>query len=533
MKRALAALLIVAAALGCHREGRRATSERRSASSAQRRILFVGLDGADWHYLDRLMAAGVMPNLQLLVHHGRRGPLLTQQPPLSPLVWTTMMTGASPLEHRILDFTRFNPITHSLEPITSDERAVPALWNMVAAKGRRAEVFGMWATYPAEPGVLLTDRDGSLHANGAGSAAAALERVRAETEAIHGAATAAVARDHPDLAIVYFEGTDAIGHLLAGQDGDVARRYFARIDAMLGDYQELARREGADLVIASDHGFDWDASHPADSSTNAVTAAKWHREEGIFLFADTAALARLPQKGPDGDNIYMLELDGPMPKYRQRLPQRVIDVAPRLLEMLGLPSDVREYRRGYRPPAPAAASAGGNEELAKLTALGYIGAGEGSHGPAGNSTRTAGSFNNEGLILRNENHDDEAAAAYEGALHVDPKNAAALWNLSDLLRHQGTDATRANALLDAAIDADPHQPRWLLTRGRLALERHDCRAALADFQRAVTLLPDAAIVYTSRGTAEACLGDERAAKDDFRRSLQLDPNQPELARFLR
>jgi len=335
----------------------------------------------------------------------------------------------------------------------------------------------------------------------------------------------AIARDHPDLAIVYFEGTDAIGHLLAGRDNDTARRYFARIDAILGDYRDLARKEEADLVIASDHGFDWSAAHPAESSTNAVTAAKWHRDEGIFLVADTAALAK-----PDGVTVHVL--DGSRPGLDQRLPQKVIDVAPMLLGMLGLPSDVREYRRGYHPPSPVSAPAGGSEELAKLTALGYIGAGDGAHGPAGNSTRTAGSFNNEGLILRNDGRDDEAVAAYEGALRVDPKNAAALWNLSDLLHHQGRDVKRAGALLDAAIDADPHQPRWLLTRGRFALEHHDCRAALADFQRAVTLMPDAAIVYTSRGTAEACLGDEAAAKGDFRKSLAIDPNQPPLARFL-
>lgn len=528
-KGASIALLVAVSLLGCHRERSAVIGEQQAAAGGQRRVLFVGLDGADWHYLDQLMAAGVMPNLQQLVHAGRRGPLLTQQPPLSPLVWTTMMTGVSPLEHRILDFTRFNPITHALEPITSDERAVPALWNMVAAKGKRAAVFGMWATYPAEAGVLFTDRDGSLHANAAGSPADALERVRAETESIHAAAMSAIARDHPDLAIVYFEGTDAIGHLLAGRDGDAARRYFARIDAILGDYRDLARKEDADLVIASDHGFDWNAAHPAESSTNAVTAAKWHRDEGIFLFVDPAAV-KSPNRGPGGTNANTPA--GSKLRAGQRMPEKVIDIAPLLLELLGLPSDVREYRRGYHPPAPAAAPAGGSEELAKLTALGYIGAGEGAHGPAGNSTRTAGSFNNEGLILRNDGRDDEAAAAYEGALHVDPKNAAALWNLSDLLRHRGRDTKRADGLLDAAIEADPHQPRWLLTRGRFALERQDCRAALADFQRAVTLTPDAAIVYTSRGTAEACLGDEQAAKADFRQSLKLDPNQPQLLRFL-
>ena len=76
-------------------------------------VIFVGLDGADWELLDDYMAAGVMPNLAALAREGRTATLKTVQPPLSPLVWTTMMTGASPLEHGILDFTRRNPGTGS------------------------------------------------------------------------------------------------------------------------------------------------------------------------------------------------------------------------------------------------------------------------------------------------------------------------------------------------------------------------------------------------------------------------------------
>lgn len=500
MRRALAASAILLALTACPRG-------ERTTSTTSARVLFVGLDGGDWQYLDRLMADGVMPNLAALVREGDHRTILTQHPPLSPLVWTTMMTGVSPLEHRILDFTRYNPVTHTLEPITSDERAVPALWNMAATKGKHVDVFGMWATYPPEPGVILTDREASLHAKGATSSSDAYERVKIETEHIHEVATRTIARDRPDLAIVYFEGTDAVGHLFA-PSGDLTtpRAYYQRIDAMLGDYRRLATELGATLVIASDHGFDWSARHPAGSGTNAVTAAKWHREEGILL---TWPRGRLHT------NV-----------------GSVTEIAPMLLDLLGLPNDVRAYRRGYHPPAPAAA-AGGNEEIAKLTALGYISAGDAAHGPAGGSTRTAGSFNNEGLILREQKRDEEAIAAYEGALHVDRKNAAALWNLSDLLRHLGGhDDTRANAFLDAAIDADPHQPRWLLTRGRAKLENRDCKAALADFRRAEALMPNEAIVYTSIGTAALCLGDERTAGEAFRKSLAIDPLQPELERFL-
>jgi Type I phosphodiesterase / nucleotide pyrophosphatase len=88
-------------------------------------VIFVGLDGADWDLLDGYIDAGVMPNLAALVREGRAGTLTTIQPPLSPLVWTTMMTGAGPLEHGILDFTRFHPVTREREPITSDDRLRP------------------------------------------------------------------------------------------------------------------------------------------------------------------------------------------------------------------------------------------------------------------------------------------------------------------------------------------------------------------------------------------------------------------------
>jgi len=523
------------------------------------RVLFIGLDGADWQLLDQYCADGTMPNLAALVRSGDKRVLLTQHPPLSPLVWTTMMTGASPLEHRILDFTRFDPITRVREPITSDERAVPAIWNMASAHGKKAGVFGMWATDPPETidGAIVSDR--AIHEEcqrAVGSAQRAEERAaettdsarcalcaarsdlmrrtECETETTHRIAREWIAKNQPDLAIVYFQGTDIVGHLFAPfvddpRYRDIPRRYFARIDEILGDYRDLATRLNATLVIASDHGFDWQTKRPPESSTAIATAAKWHRDEGMFL-----------RWSP----------------HRQILPSvttttlRVDQICPMLLGLLRLPSDVREYRRGWHRVEPAIvpakqtttdagtiagatqSTAATQEEIKKLTALGYIGANEPSQGPAG-STRTAASFNNEGIILREQKRDDEALVAFENALRVDPHGASAMWNLSDLLHHLQRTKARADALLDAAIEIDPNEPRWLLARGRYSLERRDCHPAREDFLRAIRLSPDNALLYASLGAAEACLGHEAAARDAFRHSIALDPNQPEIARLLR
>ncbi len=84
---------------------------RRSASQALPRppatppLVVVGLDGADWAYLDPLIARGELPNLQRLRDGGAWGALETIRPTLSPAIWTTAVTGLNPRRHGIRGFT--------------------------------------------------------------------------------------------------------------------------------------------------------------------------------------------------------------------------------------------------------------------------------------------------------------------------------------------------------------------------------------------------------------------------------------------
>ena len=57
-----------------------------STAATGRRVIFIGLDGADWQLLDEYMSAGAMPNLARLVREGTSGVLDTIRPPLSPLI---------------------------------------------------------------------------------------------------------------------------------------------------------------------------------------------------------------------------------------------------------------------------------------------------------------------------------------------------------------------------------------------------------------------------------------------------------------
>lgn len=123
------------------------------------KVLVVGLDGADWKIADPLMAAGRMPNLLRLVKTGVRSNLLSITPMLSPVIWTSIATGVEPSRHGILDFLARSAGGES-EPVTSDSRRVPILWEILSDAGVRVGVTGWWATWPADPvnGYLVTDR---------------------------------------------------------------------------------------------------------------------------------------------------------------------------------------------------------------------------------------------------------------------------------------------------------------------------------------------------------------------------------------
>jgi Tfp pilus assembly protein PilF len=645
--RALATVALVACvAAACRgpaaarQAGSLAVPEIAERAAKGKPVIFVGLDGADWQLLDRYAAAGAMPNLARLVAEGAGGTLETIHPPLSPIVWTSMMTGVSPSEHRILDFTRFSPRSGEKEPITSDERRAPAIWNMATYGGKTSATFGLWATYPAErvSGLMVSDRmmgflfaeekppAGSVYPpereawaratldaveKATGYAAlhpylpwlgeaeyqkieaaqksdpyahpvAALRRILIETELYHRLASEWIAQQKPDLAIVYLQGTDSIGHVFApyapprqakvpAEDyeryHDVPERYFRRIDELLGEYKRLADERQAVLVVASDHGFYWEEGRPTQSSVALATAARWHRKDGIYLIAGpgVAAAPGHPNRGGATQLCStLLALLG--------LPRGLGLAAPVLPGVEPPSGKAVHYAAHYQPAAPAAATAAAaksdSEAVEKLKALGYVGAGEATRAPAGAAgTRTAGSYNNEGLVLRSEGKLEQAQAAFERALEMDPALGSALWNLSDVLRQQKKDDDRSDALLvkafaarapetgrflveraieyqregdaarslrllDAALAARGDEPDAWLFRGRYRVEAGQCQGAVEDFRHATTLAPAHAPAYASLGLAYLCLGDRGAARQSLARSLQLDPNQPKVREFL-
>lgn len=604
-------------------------------------VIFIGLDGGDWQLLDDYIANGTMPNLARLVREGTSGELETEHPPLSPIVWSTMMTGVNPIEHQVLDFTHFNPVTGVKEPITSTERKAPAIWNMETMAGRHVAVFGLWATYPAEPvrGLMVSDRlfpffftesapppgavyppsreawarAGVTAAEGAVDLAAmrkylpdltqadfdsllhdpdpfskppsALRRMLVETEIYrHLSVDLFAAGNIPDLTIIYFEGTDTVGHIFAPfappkqpqvsqADYDrfhaIPAKYFGFLDQFLGDVTRVADQSHATIVMASDHGFQWKEGRPQQLASFAVaTAAKWHRKQGIYLLRGPGIAPSNGHAGRGGIRQICATL-----LAATGLPPAEHVAGPPLPPLANTNAAAVNYASHFQPFAPPAAmianTAGAGEAVAKLKSLGYIGTGESTAPrPAGaGSTRTAGSYNNEGLILKQQGHIPEAIAAFEKAMQVDPKLPSAAWNLSELLFDQKRDLRRSDELLiraiangypeapglaigraigyqraghldwsrkllEDAVAAKPDDPELRMFRGRYRVAQNECAGALDDFVTVQRIRPDDPVAWASAGLAQICLGHRAEAMASIRHSLELDPNQPKLREFL-
>ena len=114
------------------------------------RVLLIGLDGADWDTIGPLMEAGRLPHLKALVEGGAYGPLRSYDPMISPLLWTTMVTGVGPDIHGVADFQAIDETTGRRVPITSRFRRVKALWNILGDASRTSAFVAWWASYPAE-----------------------------------------------------------------------------------------------------------------------------------------------------------------------------------------------------------------------------------------------------------------------------------------------------------------------------------------------------------------------------------------------
>ena len=143
-------------------------------ANAPRRVVVIGFDGMDPKLAERWMAEGKLPNLAALAKEGAFRRLQTTHPPLSPVAWSSFMTGVHPARHGIFDFlardvrsylpflssSAIEPAKRSLaigkfqvplgRPRLRLFRKAPPFWKILGEHGVFSSVVRVPATFPAE-----------------------------------------------------------------------------------------------------------------------------------------------------------------------------------------------------------------------------------------------------------------------------------------------------------------------------------------------------------------------------------------------
>ena len=113
------------------------------------KIILIGLDGATFDIIEPMVAAGELPEFGRLMAAGAYARLRSEEPMVSPAIWTTIATGRFRQNHNISGFlsSRGNPENPIL--VATSDRHGAALWNIVSLFPKTVGVVGWWATWPA------------------------------------------------------------------------------------------------------------------------------------------------------------------------------------------------------------------------------------------------------------------------------------------------------------------------------------------------------------------------------------------------
>lgn len=250
-----------------------------AAQPAAGRVVLVGLDGASWNVIDRLIDAGELPHFAALARRGVTADLTTVEPVISPVVWTSVATGRRPESHGV---TSFLPTRLGIE--------VPSVFERLAVSGARVGLYEYLVTWPPQPlpnGFVIPGwmrRDESttpadvwrraqvepFRLRDQPSRAAYFDEALEEASSKASRWNALAAAFDLDVGAVTFYGIDRVGHRFwhaqypeafasevppvdpAHRDAvhDVVRA----TDAALGVIAEALGPDDV-IVIASDHGF--------------------------------------------------------------------------------------------------------------------------------------------------------------------------------------------------------------------------------------------------------------------------------------
>jgi len=114
------------------------------------RVVLVGFDGASPNLIAPLLAEGRLPALRRLVDEGAYGPLRSDRPTKSAIIWNSIATGKTMVKHGIIDWTYANQAGIEV-PYEDRKRRVKTYWEILDERGFKTGTLNWWVSYPPYP----------------------------------------------------------------------------------------------------------------------------------------------------------------------------------------------------------------------------------------------------------------------------------------------------------------------------------------------------------------------------------------------
>jgi len=131
--------------------------------------IIIGFDGLDPRIVQSLLQRNRLPNMRRLMESGTFTELQSTVPPLSPVAWSSLITGVNPGKHNVYDFLRRDPISYRILPalaaaddfiqprngkpkgnIRLYRKSIP-FWHLLSKASMPSFIFRVPATFPVEP----------------------------------------------------------------------------------------------------------------------------------------------------------------------------------------------------------------------------------------------------------------------------------------------------------------------------------------------------------------------------------------------
>jgi predicted AlkP superfamily phosphohydrolase/phosphomutase len=260
------------------------------------KVLIIGLDGATFDLIGPWAEAGCLPGLARLMRGGVHGRLQSTLPPVTSPAWPSFLTGKNPGKHGVFDF--ITPSAGQFGLVNATHIKSPTIWDILSEAGRKVGSINVPVTYPPRPvnGFMVTgllspsnerityppdllsrykDELGPYRVTPnvqykPGNEQAFIADLQ-DMVKTRGRYALRLLQDQPwDCAMVHFLALDVAQHALwrhmdeshplhtpegSARWGDAIRDMYALVDGYVGQMVELAEREGAAVMVMSDHGF--------------------------------------------------------------------------------------------------------------------------------------------------------------------------------------------------------------------------------------------------------------------------------------